>query len=67
MGDNGMPPEVLMNTGKLPYIEQTWGFSKIATLWKSPEPLYLQFVAAVSGRKLPAEYRTERDGEIPED
>ena len=68
MGDNGMPPGGLDEYWETPItLNRTWGFSKFDTLWKSPEAVILQFVAAVSrGGNYLLNIGPKGDGEIPE-
>jgi alpha-L-fucosidase len=68
MGDNGMPTGGLDEYWETPItLNRTWGFSKFDTLWKSPEAVILQFVAAVSrGGNYLLNIGPKGDGEIPE-
>jgi alpha-L-fucosidase len=69
MSDNGMPPGGLDEYWETPVtLNRTWGFSKFDTLWKSPETVILQLVAAVSrGGNYLLNIGPEGDGKIPEE
>ena len=69
MSDNGMPPGGLDEYWETPVtLNRTWGFSKFDTLWKHPETVILQLVAAVSrGGNYLLNIGPEGDGKIPDE
>jgi alpha-L-fucosidase len=68
MSDNGMPPGGLEEYWETPMtLNQTWGFSKFDTLWKSPETVIRRLVEIVSrGGNFLLNIGPEGSGEIPE-
>lgn len=68
MSDNGMPPGGLEEYWETPMtLNQTWGFSKSDTLWKSPETIIQRLVEIVSrGGNFLLNIGPMGNGEIPE-
>jgi alpha-L-fucosidase len=68
MSDNGMPPGGLDEYWEAPAtLNKTWGFSKFDTLWKKPETVIRQLVAAVSrGGNFLINVGPDGSGDIPE-
>ncbi len=68
MGDNGMPPGGLNEYWESAQtLNQTWGFSKFDTLWKSPETVIQRLVEIVSrGGNYLLNIGPEGNGEIPD-
>jgi alpha-L-fucosidase len=68
MGDNGMPPGGLKEYWESAQtLNQTWGFSKFDTLWKSPETVIRRLVEIVSrGGNYLLNIGPEGSGEIPD-
>jgi alpha-L-fucosidase len=68
MGDNGMPPGGLKEYWESAQtLNQTWGYSKFDTLWKSPETVIQRLVEIVSrGGNYLLNIGPEGNGEIPE-
>jgi alpha-L-fucosidase len=67
MADNGMPPGGLQEYWETPMtLNNTWGFSKFDTLWKSPATIILRLVEIVSrGGNYLLNIGPEGNGEIP--
>jgi alpha-L-fucosidase len=68
MSDNGMPPGGLNEYWESAQtLNQTWGFSKFDTLWKSPETVIRKLVEIVSrGGNYLLNIGPEGSGEIPD-
>ena len=68
MSDNGMPPGGIEEYWETPMtLNQTWGFSKFDTLWKSPGTVIQRLVEIVSrGGNFLLNIGPMGDGEIPE-
>jgi alpha-L-fucosidase len=68
MGDNGMPPGGLEEYWETPMtLNDTWGYSRYDTLWKSPETVILRLVEIASrGGNFLLNIGPKGDGEIPE-
>lgn len=68
MSDNGMPPGGLEEYWETPMtLNQTWGFSKSDTLWKSPETVIRRLVEITSrGGNFLLNIGPQGNGEIPE-
>jgi alpha-L-fucosidase len=68
MSDNGMPPGGIEEYWETPMtLNQTWGFSRFDTLWKSPETVIQRLVEIVSrGGNLLLNIGPMGDGEIPD-
>ena len=68
MNDNGMPPGGLKENWETPQtLNDTWGFSKFDTLWKSPDEVIRRLVEIVSrGGNYLLNIGPRGDGEIPE-
>jgi alpha-L-fucosidase len=68
MNDNGMPPGGLKEYWESPQtLNETWGFSKYDTLWKSPETVILNLVKIVSrGGNYLLNIGPKGNGEIPD-
>jgi alpha-L-fucosidase len=68
MGDNGMPPGGVEEYWETPMtLNQTWGYSKFDTLWKSPETVITRLVEIVSrGGNFLLNIGPMGNGEIPE-
>lgn len=68
MSDNGMPPGGLEEYWETPMtLNQTWGFSKFDTLWKSPETVITRLVEIVSrGGNYLLNIGPRGNGEIPD-
>lgn len=68
MADNGMPPGGLEEYWETPItLNETWGFSKFDTLWKSPETVIQRLVEIVSrGGNFLLNIGPQGDGKIPD-
>ena len=68
MADKGIPPGGLDDYFQTPQtLNQTWGYSKYDTLWKSPETVIQQLVAVVSrGGSFLLNIGPKGNGEIPD-
>ena len=68
MSDNGMPPGGVEEYWETPMtLNQTWGFSKFDTLWKSPETVIRRLVEIASrGGNFLLNIGPRGNGEIPE-
>ena len=68
MNDNGMPPGGLKENWETPQtLNDTWGYSRFDTLWKSPDEVIRRLVEIVSrGGNYLLNIGPKGDGEIPE-
>ena len=68
MSDNGMPPGGLEEYWETPQtLNETWGFSKFDTMWKSHETIILRLAEVVSrGGNFLLNIGPEGSGEIPD-